>query len=93
MTVELESIRIVVRGKVQGVFYRQTSKEKAKKFGISGFVKNQQDGQVLIIATGTKDQLQNFITWCREGPPHAIVSDVNIESLPLQIFDNFNIER
>ena len=93
MHVELETIQIIVKGKVQGVFYRQSAKEKAKNFGITGRIKNAHNDEVHIIATGPKDQLQNFIRWCREGPPRAIVKDVSIQSLPLQNFENFNIER
>ena len=93
MNVDIETIRIIVKGKVQGVFYRQSAKEKAKNFGITGHIKNTQNDEVHIVATGPKDQLQNFIRWCREGPPRAIVKDISIQSLPLQNFENFNIER
>jgi acylphosphatase len=93
MNAELETIQIIVKGKVQGVFFRQSAKEKAKNFGITGHVKNAPNEEVHIVATGPKDQLQNFIRWCREGPPRAIVKNVFIQSLPLQNFETFNIER
>ena len=70
--------KIIVEGKVQGVFYRQSAKEKANNFGIKGTVKNCGDDSVEIIATGEEEQLKLFIEWCREGPPKAIVSSLTM---------------
>jgi acylphosphatase len=89
----LQTISITVRGKVQGVFYRQTAKEKANAIGIKGKVMNMPDGDVQIIATGTKEQLDKLLEWCRLGPPRAIVSNVTTHELSLQQFDSFYIER
>ena len=63
------TLRIIVKGKVQGVFFRQTAKEKAGEFEVGGSIKNTPEGDVHIIATGTKEHLQEFINWCRRGPP------------------------
>ena len=93
MPVELETFQIIIKGKVQGVFFRQSAKENAKKFGITGNVRNAHNDEVHIVATGSKEQLQNFISWCRQGPPRAIVKEVFIQSLSLQNFETFNIER
>ena len=93
MPVDLETIQIIVKGKVQGVFYRQSAKEKAKDLGITGHIRNTQNGEVVIVATGPKEKLHSFIRWCREGPPRAIVKDVFIQSLSLQNFETFYIER
>ena len=56
----LQTISIVVKGKVQGVFYRQSTREKAKGLGIRGTVKNLENGNVEIIATGTPEQIANM---------------------------------
>ena len=80
-------------GKVQGVFFRQSTQETATKLGIKGTVKNCDDDSVEIIATGTKDQLDKLITWCKQGPPRAKVSDVTVQELSLQSFHNFSIIR
>ena len=88
-----QTIRIIVKGKVQGVFFRQTAKEKAEELQIRGNIKNAPDGDVHIIATGTKEQLQEFIAWCRRGPPEAIVDEISSEEIPLQTFDTFKIVR
>ena len=88
-----ETIRIIVEGKVQGVFYRQSAKDKADKIGISGAVRNLKDGKVEIIATGSSAQLEQFIQWCNQGPPRAVVTNITTTPLTLQPFHNFIILR
>lgn len=89
----LLSISITISGKVQGVFYRQSSKQKALELHISGEVRNMPDGRVAIKATGTKEQLDEFVHWCRQGPPAAVVTGVEIKELPLQSFNYFTVVR
>jgi acylphosphatase len=89
----LKTISITVSGKVQGVFYRQTSKEKAIELGITGEIKNLQDGNVSIIATGTEEQLNLLTEWCKKGPPRAVVTGVETAELPLRSFDRFSVIR
>lgn len=89
----LVTYSIIVSGKVQGVFYRQSTREKATTIGITGTVENLSNGEVKIIATGTKEQLETLILWCRQGPPKAIVTTVEITELPLQSFSEFSIKR
>ena len=89
----LKTVSIIVTGKVQGVWYRQSAKEKATELGVSGNVRNQPDGSVAIIASGLTNQLDQFIEWCRQGPPRALVTNVEVTELPLQSFDRFVIER
>jgi acylphosphatase len=84
---------ITVSGKVQGVYYRQSTKEKAVTMGITGSVMNKKNGDVEIIATGLKIQIDEFINWCRQGPPKAIVTNVIVKELPLQLFEKFIILR
>lgn len=88
-----QTICIIVKGKVQGVFYRQSTREKARALNITGSVKNLPDDTVEIIATGTSDQLRQLTQWCRQGPPRAVVTDVNITPLSLQSFTDFSILR
>ena len=89
----MQTIRIKVEGSVQGVFFRQSTQEKANQLGIKGTVKNCDDDSVEIIATGTKDQINNLVAWCREGPPKANVINVTTQELSLQQFYNFSIIR
>ena len=89
----LQTISIIVEGLVQGVYYRQSTKAKAIESGITGEIKNKTDGTVHIIATGTETQLEQLIEWCKKGPDSAIVTNVKVEKIPLQIFIDFNIVR
>ena len=88
-----QTISILVRGKVQGVFYRQSTREKALALGIAGTVRNRQDGAVYIIATGTKIQLDALLSWCRQGPPRALVTEVEWKEEELRLYNGFNVER
>lgn len=84
---------IIVSGKVQGVWYRQSTKEKAIELGITGEASNQPDGTVKIIATGTKEQLSLFTDWCKKGPPKAKVENVSSTVVANKKFANFTIVR
>lgn len=89
----LRTISITVSGKVQGVFFRQGTKEKASALGIAGIVSNQPDDTVLIIATGPDEQLEELVRWCHQGPPRAIVNGVATAEMPLRHFSSFTIDR
>ncbi len=78
---------------MQGVFFRQSTQEKANQLGIKGTVKNCDDDSVEIIATGTKEQLDKLVAWCWEGPSKATVINVTTQELSLQQFYNFSIIR
>ena len=88
-----QTISITVSGKVQGVFYRQSAKERARELGLTGQVTNLRDGNVQIAATGTTEQLAAFTDWCKKGPPRAVVAGVEIIEIPLKQFEDFTIER
>lgn len=89
----LQTFSIVVSGKVQGVYYRQSTKEKARELGLTGYVQNMPDSSVMIIVTGTTLQLETLINWCRTGPPRAQVKEVIATEIPLQTFESFFINR
>ena len=89
----MPTISITVSGKVQGVYYRQSTRERAIELGITGTVKNLRDGSVHIIATGTKEQLDELTSWCSKGPVRAVIDTIEVKELPLQSFERFSIER
>lgn len=89
----MQTISITVSGKVQGVFYRNSSKEKALSLGITGKVMNLRNGEVKIIATGNNEQLDKLIEWCRQGPSKAKVTSIVIKELPSELFDRFTVEH
>jgi len=89
----LETHEIIVRGKVQGVYYRATANRIARELGITGTARNMPDGTVLLIATGTPERLQQFRDWCWEGSENAVVTSVEAKLIPLQEFEDFRTVR
>jgi acylphosphatase len=89
----MQTVRLVIKGKVQGVFYRATAKEIADTLGVTGRIKNLPDKNVEITATAHKDVLQHFIDWCKQGPPRAKVDEVIVEELGFEKFIGFRIMR
>lgn len=71
---------IIVRGKVQGVYYRASTKAKADELGLQGFVMNQADGSVLIVVDGPVDKITRLFEWCKRGPQHARVEQIKISN-------------
>ena len=86
-------VTIRVYGKVQGVFFRQTSMEKAQEHGLTGFAQNEPDGSVYIEAEGDETRLTSFITWCQSGPPAAKVTKVTAEEDELKGYEKFEVRR
>lgn len=71
-----ESYRFVVRGRVQGVFFRQSTVEQARGLGLAGWVRNREDGLVEGLASGAPDALARLRAWLQRGPPAAQVEAV-----------------
>ena len=71
-------ILIIVHGRVQGVFYRDSTRKKARELGLVGTVKNLPDGSVQIVAEGVREHLEVFSEWARQGPPASKVSHLDI---------------
>ena len=81
MNVETRRIRLIIRGRVQGVWYRGSAREIAWRLGLTGWVRNLADGSVELVAEGKVSALNSLKAWCREGPPLARVHDVFEEQL------------
>ena len=77
-----ERVHLRVTGRVQGVYYRASTRERARTLGLSGWVRNTADGAVEIEAEGPADAVQKLVAWCNEGPPAARVRDVEMKSIP-----------
>lgn len=88
---EYKSIKIMVGGKVQGVFYRKSTKQKADDLGLAGSVRNNPDGSVTIIAQGNKVDIEELIDWCKTGPDEAEVRCLTTEEIDTTDYDNFSI--
>jgi acylphosphatase len=89
----MKTIRLTIKGQVQGVFYRATAKDVADLIGVKGWVRNLPDSNVEITATASEETLQKFINWCKQGPPRANVDEVIIEELSPEEFNGFRIIR
>jgi len=89
----MPTVHLLIKGKVQGVFYRQTAKEVADAEGIKGWVRNTENGDVEVIASGSKEALQAFIDWCNIGPTRAKVEDVQVTPVADQYFKAFEVKR
>ena len=83
-----------IRGKVQGVYFRQSTLEAAQALGITGWVRNCDDGDVEAVAEGSDDALAKFVAWCHKGPAAAKVTEVQVTEWPATgEFSTFRIER
>ena len=91
---ERSRVHLIIRGMVQGVYFRASTAEEARNLGITGWVMNRNDGSVEVTAEGDRAKLENFIAWCRHGPRGAYVHQVQLEWQPFQNeFQGFRIKR
>ena len=90
----MKTFQLRITGKVQGVWYRASAKDKALSLGLKGKVWNESDGAVGVVVQGTHAQVSEFIEWCKEGPMLAEVSGVVVEEVPMtEVFTSFEIVR
>ncbi len=85
------TVRAVVSGKVQGVFFRDYTRKRAQSLQLTGWVKNLADGGVEIVVCGSEAVVTHFIDWLWEGSPSSKVSDVCWEIIPQQTHSDFVI--
>lgn len=86
-------IHAIISGKVQGVTFRYHAGKLAKTLGIKGWIKNNSNGTVELIAEGEEIQLQTFLTWCHNGPQHAQVATIDAKwQEPTGEFQDFKIK-
>ncbi len=76
---EEKRIEIIVFGMVQGVFFRATTRDVARKLGLKGTVRNMRDGSVEIIAEGSEERLNRLISFAKQGPSSAKVYDIQVK--------------
>lgn len=69
---------VIVRGTVQGVFFRASCQQEARRVGAAGWVANRPDGSVEAVFEGPDDVVEHMVRWCRSGPPRATVTDVEV---------------
>lgn len=85
---------IVVSGKVQGVFFRASTKNKARQLGLKGWVRNHRDGSVRIKVQGDEEAFRPFLDWVHEGPDRAEVDHVEWEQVDEEeVYADFDVRR
>jgi acylphosphatase len=82
---------VLVSGRVQGVFFRDSTARQARSRGVSGSIRNLPDGRVEAFFEGNRDAVESMISWCRSGPRHADVDDVSVEWEPAQDESGFRV--
>ena len=85
-------VRVVVSGRVQGVFYRDSCRAEARRLGLRGWVRNRSDRTVEVVAEGPRDRVEQLLTWCRHGPPRATVTGITVTDEVLAAERSFRIE-
>lgn len=83
--------RFIVTGLVQGVFFRASTRDRALQLALAGYAKNRADGSVEVVASGTREALDELDGWLHHGPPAARVKGVRREALPEQTLRGFTI--
>jgi acylphosphatase len=91
MSEEYGAFKCVVEGRVQGVFYRAATADRAAALGIDGWVRNLADGGVEVVASGPREALESLAAWLWQGPPAASVTAVTLEEWQGEVEPGFRI--
>ena len=89
----MKRVRILISGRVQGVFYRVSAREKAIALELSGWVRNLENGMVMVEAQGQPEKVEELIHWCRKGPEQAEVTEIESSFIPIRDENRFRILR
>jgi acylphosphatase len=89
----MRSLSIRVSGKVQGVFFRASTQEEARRLGLSGWVRNEPDGTVLIEAEGKQEALDRLVAPRHQGPEWARVTDVIVQESEIRGYSDFLVQK
>jgi len=88
----VNKINVIITGRVQGVWFRKYTRSKAKEMGLKGWVRNESNGNVALIAEGSEELLKKFLYWLGKGSPEAEVDTVNVNWEETKgIFKSFEI--
>jgi acylphosphatase len=83
--------RVLIWGRVQGVFFRDTCRRMAERYGVNGWVRNLPDGSVEAIFEGPAGEASRLVEWSRHGPAAAAVEDIRVETEPPEGITGFQI--
>jgi acylphosphatase len=83
--------RLVVHGRVQGVFYRDSCRQEAERLGVAGWVVNEHDGTVRVHVEGEPEAVRALVEWCRTGPRRAEVRGVEVTDSDVEGLSGFEV--
>lgn len=87
-------VRLIIEGRVQGVYFRASAVQEARRLGLTGWVMNRSDGSVEVVAEGLQGKIDNLVAWCHHGPAGANVRRVSLHYAPSQDeFERFDVRR
>jgi acylphosphatase len=72
-------VSLRIKGRVQGVCFRDSTRQRAGELGVRGWVRNRRDGDVEVLAEGPRDRVDALVAWCHKGPPAARVEQVLVQ--------------
>jgi acylphosphatase len=75
-------VHVLIEGRVQGVFFRASTRDEARARGLAGWARNLSDGRVEALFEGDKRVVEDMLRWCHKGPPYAYVDRVEVEWQP-----------
>ena len=81
---EKARVHVLIEGRVQGVFFRASTRDEARARGLAGWVRNLADGRVEAVFEGDKAVVDNMLAWCRKGPAYAYVDQIDLDWQPYQ---------
>jgi len=87
----MKRAEVVVRGAVQGVFFRVEARDRARSLRLAGWIRNAPDGSVEAAFEGEDERVESMVEWCRRGPRGARVDDVDVTWTEVQNEDGFSI--
>jgi acylphosphatase len=92
MSTDIKNLRVIVSGKVQGVFFRASVKKVADILGVKGFVRNEHNGSVFVEAEGDDEMVNKLVDYCHHGPDSARVDKVSITLGIIVGYDSFDVQ-
>ncbi|MDP9072492.1 MAG: acylphosphatase [Actinomycetota bacterium] len=90
-TVSTVRRRVLVDGRVQGVFFRDSCRDEAVRAGVAGWAANLADGRVEVVVEGEPEAVEGVVAWCRQGPPGARITDVQVTEQEPEGLSDFDV--
>lgn len=87
----MKTLRIKIKGVVQGVFFRKFVKENAEELGVRGYVRNLEDGSIELVIEGKDEKVNELLDRCKKGPKHSEIKYIEVEEIKHQGLEGFKI--